>query len=266
MASTTITKASGVKQRLYGLDWSPEMAGLSRTFDYLVAVILILAVMAGFHLHAMLTIGDWDFWVDWMDRQYWVTITPVLLITFPAAVSYITWERLRLPFGATLCAVLLVIAEWLNRYHGFHMWSYFPMSFIWPATIIPGAIMLDMILMLTGSALLTAIFGGVVFALIFPAANWTMLAAYHLPVKVMGSEVASVADVMGYAFTRTATPEYLRMIERGTLRTFGGHSTTVAAFFAAFLSIFMYLAWWYLAKYLSNVVTVPNRLKKMMGL
>lgn len=266
MASTTLASRGGTQRQLYGINWSAETASLSRTFDYLVAVTLVLALIAANHIHAMLTIGDWDFWVDWKDREYWVTITPVLLIVFPAGVSYALWEKFRLPFGATLCMVALVIGEWITRYHGFHLWSYFPLSFVWPATLIPGAIVLDMVLMLTGNALLTAIFGGMAFALLFPAANWTMLAAYHLPVKIMGSEVASVADVIGYSFTRTATPEYLRAIERGTLRTFGGHSTAIAAFFAAFLCILMYLAWWYIGKWLSNVVTVPNRLKKMMGL
>jgi len=38
----------------------------------------------------------------------------VLLITFPAAVSYILWEDLRLPFGATFCAFALAFGQWID--------------------------------------------------------------------------------------------------------------------------------------------------------
>jgi methane/ammonia monooxygenase subunit A len=252
--------------RLYGRRWPAEMARLSRVFDMLVAGTLFLAVIAAFHLHVVLTVGDWDFWVDWKDRQYWLTVTPVLLITFPAAVSYIVWENFRLPFGATFCALALALGQWIDRYFAFNLWSNFPISMVWPATIIPGALAIDAILLLTGNVLLTAILGGMAFGLLFPVANWTMLAAYRLPVEVMGSEVVSVGDLIGYAFTRTTTPEYLRVIERGTLRTLGGHSSAVAAFFSGFLCILVFLLWWYLGKALTYVVTVPNRLKARMGL
>jgi methane/ammonia monooxygenase subunit A len=252
--------------RLYGHRWPTEMRHLSRVFDIVIAAALFLAVIAAFHLHVVLTVGDWDFWVDWKDRQYWVTVTPVLLITFPAAVSYILWENFRLPFGATFCALALALGQWIDRFFAFNLWSNFPISMVWPATIIPGALVLDSILLLTGSALLTAILGGMAFGLVFPVANWTMLAAYRVPVEVMGTEVASVADLIGYSFTRTSTPEYLRIIERGTLRTLGGHSTAVAAFFSGFLCILVFLMWWYMGKALTYVVTLRNRFKQAMGL
>lgn len=253
-------------KKVYGISWARDMLNVSRTFDILIAAILFLAVVAAFHIHAELTIGDWDFWVDWKDRQFWPTVTPILLITFPAAVSYILWENFRLPFGATFCVVALLFGEWITRFSAFYLWSYFPISMVWPATLIPGALVLDCVLMLTYSGMLTAIIGGMMFGLMFPAGNWPMLAAYHLPVEVMGNEVASVADIIGYTFTRTATPEYLRMIERGTLRTFGGHSTVVASFFSGFVCILMYLVWWYMGKFFCIVFTVPNRWKKMMGM
>jgi len=49
---------------LYGRRWSRENAGLSRTFDILVVIIMFIAITAAFHLHFQLTVGDWDFWVD----------------------------------------------------------------------------------------------------------------------------------------------------------------------------------------------------------
>jgi methane/ammonia monooxygenase subunit A len=250
---------------IYGIRWSNWAATLSRRFDIIVAMILFLAVMAAFHLHFMLIAGDWDFWVDWKDREFWVTRTPIVAIMFPAALHYIFWERFRLPIGATFAIVCLMVGEWIVRIFGFHMWSYFPFSEIWPATMIPGAIVLDCALLLTGNFFLTAVIGGMGFALMFFPSNWPMLAAYHLPLEVMKGTLVSVGDYIGYAYTRTATPEYLRAIERGTLRTFGGHSAAVASFFSAFACILMYCAWWFVGMGFAQVITFPNRLKQMMG-
>ncbi len=262
MAAQMPADKSGVW--LYGRRFSAESAQLSRYFDLLVVVIMFIAITAAFHLHFMLTVGDWDFWIDWKDRQYWVTATPVVLIMFPAALQYVFWEKFRLPIAATTCMLALTVGIWLSRTFGFQMWSYFPLTLVFPATMIAGGLMLDAVLLLTGSALFTAIVGGMLFGLVFYPANWPLLAPFRLPVEVMNSLV-SVGDYIGYAYTRTSTPEYLRFIERGTLRTFGGHSAVVAAFFSGFLCTLTYLLWWYIGKLLAQVITVPNRFKWAMG-
>jgi len=250
---------------IYGRRWSRENASISRTFDKLVVVIIFIAMAAAFHLHFQLTVGDWDFWVDWKDRQYWVTATPILLIVFPAALQFVMWEKFRLPIGATVCMLALTAGVWISRYFGFHTWSYFPFSLVFPATAIAGALVLDAVLLLSGSGLVTAVFGGMAFGLLFYPGNWPLLAAYRLPMEAMNSLV-SVGDYIGYAYTRTSTPEYLRFIERGTLRTFGGHSEVVSAFFSGFVCILVYLLWWYIGQVMSRIVTVPNRMKSFMGL
>jgi methane/ammonia monooxygenase subunit A len=250
---------------IYGRRWSRENAALSHTFDILVVIIMFIAVTAAFHLHFMLTVGDWDFWVDWKDREYWVTVTPIVLIMFPAALQYVFWEKFRLPIAATVAMLALTVGIWISRTFGFEMWSYFPLSLVWPATMIAGGLVLDAVLLLTGNALLTAIVGGMSFGLLFYPTNWPLLAPYRLPMEAMNSMV-SVGDYIGYAFTRTSTPEYLRFIERGTLRTFGGHAAVVSAFFSGFVCILTYLLWWYIGKVLALVITVPNRMKTAMGL
>ncbi|MFK4719669.1 methane/ammonia monooxygenase subunit A [Bradyrhizobium niftali] len=255
----------GTSVRLYGLEWPKESARISRVFDLLVAAILFLAVSGAFHLHYMLTAGDWDMWIDWKDRQWWVTLTPIMAITFPAALQYVFWTKFRLPIAATFAVVCLLFGQWINRYFGFHLWSYFPMSEVIPALLIPGALVLDVALLLTGNFLFTAMSGAFAFALLFYPTNWFWLAPYRLPVEVMG-QLVSVGDYISYAFTRTALPEYIRLIERGTLRTFGGHSAIIASFFSAFVSILMYLAWWHIGMLLARVVTTPNTLKNFMGL
>nr|BAH22839.1 methane monooxygenase protein A2 [Methylococcaceae bacterium ET-HIRO] len=224
-------------------DLSPVMASMSRKFDMLLVPILFLAITGAIHIHMMLLGGDWDFWVDWKDRRFWITITPIITICFPAAIQYITWVYFRLPIGATLSIVGLLFGEWMNRYFGFTLWAGFPATLTWPAMLIASALVLDTVLMLSKNWLATAIIGAPLFALLFYAQNIVILAPYHVPLEHMG-QLMSVADMIGYAFVRTATPEYLRMIERGTLRTFGGESALIASFFSAFICMLMYMAWW----------------------
>jgi methane/ammonia monooxygenase subunit B len=240
-------------------------ARVSRTFDFLVAAAIFIVLVAAYHIHVELTIGDWDFWVDWKDREFWPTFTPVLLITFPAAVQYVLWTYFRLPIGATLCCLGLLIGEWIVRVHGFHIWAWFPFTLIWPATMLPGAIALDLVLMLSGNFIMTGIFGGMLFALLFYPANWPMLAAYRLPLEHIGS-LLTVGDMIGYVYPRSSMPEYLRIIERGTLRTFGGHSAVVSAFFSGFMCILMYFVWWYIGKLLATTAFIPSKFGKWMGL
>nr|BAH22830.1 methane monooxygenase protein A1 [Methylococcaceae bacterium ET-SHO] len=239
-------------------------AQTSRIIDFLIVPVVVLAVIAAVHIHIMLTVGDWDFWVDWKDRLYWITLSPVLLVVIPAGLSYVFWERFRLPIAGTLCAICLLIGEWANRYFGFHLWSYFPFSMVWPAIAIPGLMAMDLVLMLTRNIVITSIFGGGAVAMLFAAGNWPLLAPYRVPVEHMG-QLLTMADMIGYTYIRTATPEYLRMVERGTLRTFGGESTIVSSFFSALLSMVMFYIWWFIGKKLTELGYMRNQLKKYMG-
>jgi hypothetical protein len=40
-------------------------------YDYLILVLALFLFIGAFHLHVALTVGDWDFWADWKDRQWW---------------------------------------------------------------------------------------------------------------------------------------------------------------------------------------------------
>ena len=71
-----------------------EQHKIDVALDWVAIPTIAIVLLASFHLHFMLTAGDWDFWTDWKDRRWWPLVTPVVLITFPAAVQYITWERL----------------------------------------------------------------------------------------------------------------------------------------------------------------------------
>lgn len=245
---------------------SPQVAKWSRTFDYLIIVVAAFLVWSVTHISFLLLAGDWDFFIDWKDRQYWVLITPVVSIMMASAFQAIFWKLFRLPIGATASALLFLIGVWIVRYHSWQGMAYFPLSLVVPATCLMGAIALDAILSLTRSWLLTGTFGAVLYALLFLPTNWIYLAPYFQPVEHMG-QLTSLADLIGYTFPRSGTPEYIRIIERGTLRTFQDSAMWVSAFFAAFISIFVYIIFWWtaIAACSAKYIPVGVRFKELFG-
>ena len=244
-----------------------EAARLSRIWDWFVVAAVALLFMGAIHLHVMLTVGDWDMFIDWKDRQYWVLIAPITMLMIPAALQGVFWHYFRLPIGMTLGAVLLLIATWITRWVGWHIWGYYPFPMNIPASIIAGALACDAVLMIVRTGLLTSVFGGFMFAVLFFPSNWASLAAYYLPVEHQGM-IASVADMIGYVYPRAGTPEYIRVIERGTLRTFEGTSVWVSSAFAGFICIFMHLLWWRIGLLFSTqkFVTSSKRFQRFMGI
>ncbi len=68
-----------------------------------------------------------------------------------------------------------------------------------------------------------------------------------MPVEYGGAQL-TVADLFGFEYIRAGTPEYLRLIERGTLRTYGQVATPLSAFCSGLLCTLMYPAWWFIGK------------------
>ena len=226
----------------------PEGVVMSRHIDYVYFLpILFVTLIGTFHMHFDLLAGDWDFWLDWKDRQYWVVITPIVAIMFCAAVQYYLWVNYRQPFGATLCIVALLTGKWITIYFAWHWWSNYAINFLMPATLLPSALILDIVLLLTRNFVVTGVVGAMTFALLFYPANWAIFAHTHQPLVADGV-LLTLADYMGFTYVRTGTPEYIRIIEVGSLRTFGGHTVWISAFFSAFLSILIYFIWWYMGK------------------
>jgi methane/ammonia monooxygenase subunit A len=229
-----------------------EVARLSRWFDFLSLIPILFVMTGAFHLSMILTVGDWDFWLDWKDRQWWPLVTPLLAITFPAAVQYVLWTNFRLPPGATVTVVALTIGTAITRYFAYHLWTHYPINMVMPATLIPSALILDTVLLLSRSFFVTAMVGGMLFSGIFYLANWPLFAMFHAPIDHAGT-LMSVADYFGFSYLRPGVPEYLRIIERGTLRTYGTYATPLSAFCAAVLAVPVYMLWSYLGKAFGNV-------------
>ncbi|MFN0318041.1 MAG: methane monooxygenase/ammonia monooxygenase subunit A [Burkholderiales bacterium] len=246
---------------------SPQVAKWSRLFDWMVVVVAAFLIISVTQIHFILLAGDWDFFIDWKDRQYWVLVTPVVTMMMAVAFQAIFWNLFRLPIGATASVGLLLIGTWIVRFHGWEALAYFPLALVIPSTCLLSAIALDAILSMTRSWVLTGVFGGLLYALLFFPSNWIYLAPYFLPVEHMG-QMVSLADLIGYTYPRSATPEYIRMIERGTLRTFEDSAVWVSTAFSGFICIFAYAIFWWVGTKLSTPTYIPTgkRFRAAMGL
>ena len=103
----------------------------------------------------------------WKDRQWWPLVTPLWAITFPAAVQYVLWTNFRIPLGATVTVLALIIGTAITRYFAYHLWTNYPINMVLPALLLPSALVLDAILLLSRSFFVTALVGGMLFAGIF---------------------------------------------------------------------------------------------------
>lgn len=210
-----------------------------RRFDGILIVVLFSFLALGVSIHFALTAGDWDYWVDWRDRRWWPLVAPVSLMMFIGGFVYPIWKVFRLPIIATAVTTLLCLVSWASRYFNFGQFTDFPLAFTFPSTYIGLGILFDTVLLMTRSLVISAFAGPFLFgALIWPI-NWPLLAVYKVPVE-HGGTLLSLSDLMGYHYIRTTTPEYLRIIEESTLRTFGGSVTPLTAVFSAFLAVIAY--------------------------
>jgi methane/ammonia monooxygenase subunit A len=244
---------------------SRQAAIWSRKFDILVIIVAAFFVASVVYINFLLFAGDWDFFIDFKDREYWVVIYPIVQIMMVAAFQAIFWNLFRLPVGATACAVMMTLLVWLERYQSWGGLSYFPITLVAPSTFFAGALILDGMLCVTRSFLVTGLFGGALFGLTFYPSNWAFFAPYFQPVKLMDS-VVPLASMIGYEFARTGTPEYVRLIERGTLRTFGS-PVWVSVFFSTFVCILQYLFWWLVGALAAKAAFIPvgYRFKQLYG-
>jgi len=231
---------------------------LYKYVDILIIPVIVLLFMGIFSFHFALTVGDWDYWIDWRDRRWWPLLTPISLIVLPAVFGYLLWDRLRLPLAGTVSIMGLALAAWISRYFNFEMFAGFPLNMVSPSTYIALGLILDTTLLLSRSYLITGAFGGFFFGLLIYPLNWPLIAPFHMPVEMHGTLV-TVADAMGYEYIRTALPEYVRIIERSTLRTFGEAVTPLTAFFAAFMTIIFYYFW----VWIGSLVSRPTWVKRL---
>jgi methane/ammonia monooxygenase subunit A len=209
---------------------------IDRKWDAVFWITAAFVVGAAADITKQLFAGDWDFWTDWKDRQWWPIITPFAIIIIGSALQYIQWLAWRFPTGMTYTAVCMFAATFIGRWLQWGAFVYYPMNFVWPATMVAAAIFADWVLLKTKSFVLTSIIGSMLFAFTWWVSNYIPLAPYLQPAQWM-DRVVTVADIQGIEYVRSQTPEYLRIIEHGSLRTFLGETSNVSLIFGATVAV-----------------------------
>lgn len=206
-----------------------------------------------------LTAGDWDFWMDWRDRRWWPLVTPFALIIVPTVFGTFLWHKFRLPVGTTLTLLSFLGVSWVSRYANFHAFAGFPLNFVAPSTYVALAVLIDCVLVVSRSYFITGMIGAFLFGLLVYPLNWPIFAPFRIPVDYHDMMV-TVADLIGYQYIRTAMPEYVRIIEESTLRTFGEAVTPLTAVFAGFVTIVHYYLW----VWIGTIVSESRYLKRVI--
>jgi len=234
-SAQAISAAEAERQELRGL-LHKQYRWLDYKFDIVFWVTAAFVVGAAADITKLLFAGDWDFWTDWKDRIWWPILTPFALVIIGSALQYIQWLAWRMPTGMTYTAISLWPLATLGRWVQWGNFVHYPMNFVWPTTMVPAGIFADWVLFKTKSFILTSVIGSAVFAFGWWVSNYMMIAPYLQPAQWM-DRILTVADIQGISFIHSQTPEYLRIVEHGTLRSFLGETQYVALVFGATVTV-----------------------------
>ena len=224
---------------------------LETRVDLVLVSVIVFAISGATVFVMSVTIGDWEFWVDWKDRRYWPLAPPAALLIFPAGLAAAFWARFRLPIACTAVVLLYSLMRWGSVYFNFHIFGGFPLSFIWPSIFIPLAIIVDCSLVISRSVFLTGLGGAFLWGLLIYPANWAIMAPFHEPL-LFNEQMLTPADLLGYEYIRAGLPEYVRVVERSVLRTFGDAVTPLTAVFAGFVCTLVFYISWFAGTILNN--------------
>ncbi|HKF00345.1 MAG TPA: methane monooxygenase/ammonia monooxygenase subunit A [Actinomycetes bacterium] len=209
---------------------------IDRKWDAVFWITAAFVVGAAADITKLLFAGDWDFWTDWKDRLWWPILTPFALIIIGSALQYIQWLAWRFPTGMTYTAVCLWAVATLGRWLQWGWFVHYPLNFVWPTTMVAAAIFADWVLMKTKSFVLTGLIGAIAFTFAWWVSNYVSLAPYLQPAQWM-DRVLTLSDIQGISYVRSQTPEYLRIVEHGTLRSFLGEIQYVSLVFGATVAV-----------------------------
>src|SRR6266851_1050740 len=115
--------------------------------------------------------------------------------------------------------------------------------------------------MKTRRFILTSLIGGPILAILIWSFNYIPLARFLQPAQCF-HHMLTFSDIQGIAYIRSQTPEYMRHIERGALRSFLGETQYVSLVFGGSLAMLgywvgqligRYLAVWPIGRYLKTV-------------
>ena len=88
---------------------------IDRKWDVMFWVTAAFVVGAAADITKLLFSGDWDFWTDWKDAQWWPLLAPFAIIIIPSALQYIQWLAWKFPTGAVYTALCLWVAAEIGQ-------------------------------------------------------------------------------------------------------------------------------------------------------
>src|SRR5256885_2518596 len=111
-SAQAISAAEAERQELRGL-LHKQYRWLDYKFDIVFWITAAFVVGAAADITKLLFAGDWDFWTDWKDRQWWPIISPFAFIIIPSALQYIQWLACRFPPAPPTPARVMFRAPWV---------------------------------------------------------------------------------------------------------------------------------------------------------
>ncbi len=238
--------------------YTGEKARLSRAYDYLILVLALFLFIGAFHLHVALTVGDWDFLVGLEGPAMVAPCHPVDDDHLPGGRPGGALVKLPLADGRDALHFVSSDRHMDRAVLRLSPVELFPDQRGAAATMLPSALVLDVILMLSNSLTITSIFGGIAFACYSTRATGRFSACFTCssnmapPSSLSPTCSASNIDPAG-------SPEYLRIIEKEqTLRTYGQYATPLSAFCSAVLCTLISPLWWYLGKIFATTKFVKS--------
>ena len=220
---------------------------MNRRWD--AALILLVVPLMALIVYVFWYPGlDSAYWTDWKDRVFWALTTAPPIMAAIAAMQYLGWRMLRVPL-ATVTAVVGTVAVWFYAVMAYGSYAGYPLNFVWPATLIPGALLCDAVLVWSRRVGVTAVVGGLCFGWAFYPANSVLIAPFLEPI-VRDGRLLTVANLQGLEYTRSSVPEYLRLVDVGGFHSFAGQVGIIASLMTGVLCIATYVAGVGLAKLL----------------
>jgi methane/ammonia monooxygenase subunit A len=124
-STTTVTDIADAAERQKRLELKAllqkEYKWIDRKWDIVFWITAVFVVAGAADITKQLFAGDWDFWTDWKDPQWWPVVTAFATIIIPSALQYIQWAAWRFPTGATYTSVCFFLAAWVGRYFNWHV-------------------------------------------------------------------------------------------------------------------------------------------------
>ncbi len=212
--------------------------GLRARFNLGLLIVLLPMITLPVAISWQIVALDWASWTDWKDSVYWPLFTATSTVLGLGAVQSLGWRYFRVPL-ATPAAVLATGLFSLYLLLDLGDFAGFPANFIWTATLIPTAMLLDGVLVLTGSVTAAGFLGAFAYGALFYVANSILIAPFLQPV-VWGGRLLTVADLQAFEYVRSSSPEYLRQVQVGGLHAFPGQVSVIASLFTGLACIALY--------------------------